>query len=189
MVTDSYFEIGHKHNVCQDYALSGKIDDNTCYAIITDGCSSSHDFCNQLDVGARILAYSAINVIKEISKTNDIFDAVKTKNLDFDIQLSSKILENANEIRISLGLIDMSLDCTLLIAISKTYVIDGNKKNKSIILVYGDGDVVFNMSDGSSVIHSIDFPCGAPYYLNYFINKSRKKEYITKFKPEVIVSN
>ena len=187
MVTDSYFEIGYKHDICQDYALAGKIDENTAYAIITDGCSSSHDFCRQLDVGARILAYSAINVIKDLNKTNDIFEAIRTKNVDFDIQLSSKILLSANDTRMRLGLIDMSLDCTLLIAISKSYIVDGQKKNKSVVLAYGDGDIVFNFNDGSTVINSVDFPCGAPFYLNYFLNKDRKKDYIAKFEPDVVV--
>lgn len=55
MNSDCYFEIGHSHTICQDYALTGKINDVLSYAIISDGCSSSP----LVDVGARLLAHSA----------------------------------------------------------------------------------------------------------------------------------
>ena len=55
MNEDCYFEIGHSHTICEDYALTGKINENLSYAIVCDGCSAS----DTVDLGARILAHTA----------------------------------------------------------------------------------------------------------------------------------
>ena len=54
MNADHYYTIGNSHSVCQDYAISGLVE-NGAYAILSDGCSSSPD----VDVGARMLSLSA----------------------------------------------------------------------------------------------------------------------------------
>jgi hypothetical protein len=75
VITDSYFEIGNTHEVCQDYALSGKLNDNLYYAIITDGCSQSHKECGEVDLGARVVAYAARDALFQyFNKETELID-------------------------------------------------------------------------------------------------------------------
>ena len=60
MISDSYFEIGNTHMVCQDYALNGSSPDNRLhYSIVSDGCSSS----KHSEIGAQILCHVAQDCI------------------------------------------------------------------------------------------------------------------------------
>ena len=54
MNSDSYFEIGNTHQICQDYALSGNYKD-MYYSVVSDGCSSAE----HSEIGAQILCHVA----------------------------------------------------------------------------------------------------------------------------------
>lgn len=55
MGSDSFFEIGYSHDVCQDYVLSGEN-----YLILSDGCTSAP----HTDIGARIITHMTKKYIK-----------------------------------------------------------------------------------------------------------------------------
>ena len=90
---DCAFYIGTTHDVCQDYALSGRGG-----VVISDGCSGS----NLSDMGSRVLSITAINKLSELSSLYD-FDAKECVLL---ARPSTKIL----------GLPDTCLDATLFMA-------------------------------------------------------------------------
>lgn len=65
--TNHAFHIGAQHlslgKPCQDYAVSGSINDTTAYAIVSDGCSSG----GETDIGARIVALATKRALEENS--------------------------------------------------------------------------------------------------------------------------
>jgi hypothetical protein len=60
MITDSFFEQGHLHSVCEDYALNGE-----GYTVISDGCSNGGGPRIHTDFGSRLLAKAAEQHIGE----------------------------------------------------------------------------------------------------------------------------
>ena len=96
MNCDCAFRIGSTHEVCQDYALSGK---NT--VSIADGCSGSV----LSDIGSRVLSVTAMNKMIELESLHD-FDE---KELILLARPSIKVLNLPNE----------CLDATLLCAAKK----------------------------------------------------------------------
>jgi len=87
MNSDSYYEIGYSHTVCQDYAING---DNGVlkYAIISDGCSSSKNS----DIGARLLAhlFKQYQLIPE----NIIMNLQQLSNMTDIIQINPEFLDS-----------------------------------------------------------------------------------------------
>jgi len=173
MVTDNYFEIGSTHDVCQDYALSGKINDNLSYAIITDGCSQSHKECGEVDLGARIVAYAARESLKGILEHSESPSMFKVdfqdilQSIIFQVQI--KIIEIGN----SLNLNKLFSDSTLVIAISNG--------DLAYVYVFGDGGVIVKKKDGTIIYDEISYLSSAPYYISYSIDKEREKQYLKEF--------
>lgn len=155
MNTDNIFLIGNEHKVCQDYALSGIIND-TAYAIVSDGCSASPD----VDFGARILSHAAkrkiiFRVNYPIFETNDIGKA--------SISDASQIYGLFHNLHLQ------ALDATLLIATVKDNILNA--------YLYGDGVIVHRSSDDVYITH-IHLTSGAPDYLSYHLSKSRMANYL-----------
>lgn len=96
MNCDCAFYIGTTHDVCQDYALTGK---NTIS--IADGCSSSV----LSDFGSRVLSVTAMNKMTELDSLHDLDE----KELILLARPSIKVLNLPIE----------CLDATLLCAIKK----------------------------------------------------------------------
>lgn len=169
MNSDSHFQIGHSHRVCEDYALSGITKDGGYYAIVADGCSQSkeHNSNAKTDVGARILAHCAVSVI------NEVFGYVMPSTKHIHRIIGGLTIKRAQRIIRDLGLPQASLDATLIVAVS---LLHGNP----LVLFYGDGTVVFE-KDGLETQHSISYPSGAPYYLSYLLDDDRRKGYFDKF--------
>lgn len=160
--TDSLFRIGRNHDVCQDYSIDGKIlVNNFGYIIVSDGCSASTD----TDFGSRLLTRFAENLLVDKLDQFDPRDAI------FNAYQSLHHLS---------FLTSESLDATLLTA----QVID----NKYMIYVCGDGVVTKTRKDGTVEVTSVEFPSGAPRYLNYEINKQRLIDYNEMFGTKRIVS-
>ena len=145
MNSDKFFCIGSSHTICEDYALSGKNGD-TPYAIISDGCSSSMN----TDFGARLLAIAASHYIDLFSKPN------------FNDALINTAIDNAR----SIGLPSTTLDATLLTA----SVVNDNVMVKA----YGDGFIAA-VYDNFIQLYQIEYPSGAPFYLNYLRYPERLK--------------
>jgi len=59
---DVYFTMGASHQVCEDYALSGR-GPGGAFVVVSDGCSSAP----QTDVGARLLAHAAAQQLRTTS--------------------------------------------------------------------------------------------------------------------------
>ena len=151
MNADHSFYIGNTHNVCEDYALSGVVE-NGAFAIVCDGCSSSPE----VDFGARALALSAKRTLA-IGGTEMISD------------LFGKItIDNLRHITDHFPLHPHSLDATLLV----TWI-----KNKEFTVnMYGDG-VFFHQTTKSIRIIHVEFESNTPAYLSYYLDKLRRKEY------------
>lgn len=157
--TDSYYAIGSSHSVCQDYSLSGlknyNVENDTAFALITDGCSASEN----TDFGARLLAKCAEHRIKWF------FPDEKSFRL--------KTIDAANYCVDVLDLNKECLDATLLF-IQADF-------NGYEIRAYGDGGILKLGYDGSVEYIFIEYPSGAPLYLNYYSNEERFERYKSMF--------
>jgi len=156
MNTDHIFQIGKTHTICEDFALSGKVNE-VPFAIICDGCSASPDS----DFGARLLAFAARSLITKESISNIGVEA---------ISLAGQAMST------SWALHAQTMDATLLVA----KIQDG----QVAAALYGDGvfyhretngletmiHVAFEMQDGEEIK-------SAPSYLSYFLNPFRMNDY------------
>jgi hypothetical protein len=167
---DSYFEIGYSHTICEDYALSGRINDDLVFAIVADGCSASAD----VDVGARLLAYSARQVLLQLYRNENNAAALQVLAEDLSRDLAYRIATQADCLRKQLLLPVDVLDSTLLIAI-------GDSKGCARFLCYGDGVAIHKNINGDVFYCNFEYPCGAPYYLSYLLDPAKDKGYREKF--------
>jgi len=141
MFSDSYFEQGVTHEVCQDYALDGN-----GYAIIADGCSNGGGPRIDSDWGARILCKAAEDFLDFLTDPETFISAVGGK---------------AKTIMSCLPNLEPNcLTATLMIM----EVLNDNFKAFTI----GDGVVGGKRKDGRWKIHVIRFQRG-PFYLKYNI--------------------
>lgn len=153
IITDSIFEKGSSHQVCQDYSAS--VQDS---AVGSDGCSSSMD----TDVGARVLVHTLLGQLE----------------LDKDKLESSgeMILRNAMRSSVrtigSMFLPDTALDATIF-----GFKVVGNKL---LSLISGDGYIYKKYKDGYSSLISVDFSENMPFYPSYMTNSSRFLAYKEK---------
>ena len=155
MHTDHDYRIGKDHIVCEDYAISGIIND-VAYAIVCDGCSASPD----VDFGARALALSARETLNNLNCLNETTEYNK-----FGIST----VQRAREVLTKFPLLHpQALDATLLVA----YVKDGILT----CYLYGDGVFIHRSKNNIRLIH-IDFLSGAPAYLSYNLDDERMGRY------------
>ena len=179
MNTDSYFEIGSSHIVCEDYTLSGTMDGELSYAILCDGCSSS----NHTDLGARLLAHIAKDVILYLNRRK----VLHIDNKDFHSSLGNinalfqeLILKKISEVKSSLCLSSETFDATLLIALAI-----GPHVRK--LMSWGDGYFIIkrkppvNATVYGMELISTEFVSGAPYYLSYGLSHDRSTGYFGTF--------
>ncbi len=170
--TDSFVKIGSSHSDCQDFAVSGKVNENIAYAILADGCSSSHTICRELDFGARLMCYSARNVL--LRHCGYIWNANELPEIASDgyylAQIGLTTLREAVSVRHQLGIHPYSLDATLLLVVS-----NGNKHH---FFMYGDGCFVYKRKNDPKIYgHCVEFNSGAPFYLSYHDDAERLKSY------------
>jgi len=164
MNTDCYFEIGHSHTICQDYALTGKLNEHLSYAIISDGCSASP----LVDVGARLLAHSAKEHLITRYESCDAFpDGMDPYLFGFAIIVAAA--KSAQMLSLPLE----SLDCTLIVSL-------GQEKHVRTFL-YGDGGLITKAEGERSYYQEVEFESGAPFYLSYLLNPKREDAYRSKF--------
>jgi hypothetical protein len=151
MNADHYFSIGHGHVVCEDYAISGVVE-NGAFAIVCDGCSNSPD----VDFGARALALSAKRTL-----------TIGGSDMNYDL-FGKVTIRNLEHIGDTIPLHPHSLDATLLAA----WV----KGKDFTVNIYGDG-VFFHQTPTTLRIVHIDFESNCPAYLSYYLDKLRLKRY------------
>jgi hypothetical protein len=154
---DSFFTIGSSHYVCQDYMLSGFLNENQGYVILCDGCSTAIDS----DFGARLLAKAAEMVLKH--------EGVSPDQENF----GSKVIEKAFDAACYLNIPKESLAATLLIAVQDTESVK--------TYLAGDGVIAAKTRTGDIVVYIYDSDNNAPYYLKYLIDPSSRQDYFDLF--------
>jgi hypothetical protein len=141
MISDSFFEQGSTHEVCEDYAVNGYE-----YAVLSDGCSNGGGPRIDSDWGSRLLCKAAEQHLRFANTTPRFLTAV------------SETVQT--QVRTFPGLDVRCLAATLLVLTHRDY--------KEInALVVGDGIVGGKRRDGRWKIYEIEFSRGAPYYLKY----------------------
>lgn len=173
MKTDSYFEIGSSHDVCQDFALTGSINDRIYFIIVTDGCTESHRVSKEVDFGARILAYAAREALKNMLSTLSDLSSIQQNMKVFNKDLRTKIIQSARVIGNLLKLSNLFSDSTLVIAIT-----DGKISNT---FIYGDGGIIIYKISGDIIYREVSFLSSAPYYISYIMDKDRDNGYKISF--------
>lgn len=165
MNSDSHYEIGSSHKVCQDYAIHGN-HNSAHYVIISDGCSSSKD----VDIGARILCHTTKTAIEETMdmacSNGDWHQLVIEPLTEF---IKEYVLRKSRETITNLNLHIESLDATLILAIKDN--------DKTYLICWGDGGYILTKKNGVIEYSTIDYESGAPYYLSYELNSGRAEEY------------
>jgi hypothetical protein len=151
MNADVAIEVGNSHKLCEDYGRAALFpcanDVKLPYVIISDGCSDPKS--PDTDFGARLLVKAAENFL-----------------LVDGNHFATNAIAAASAQAQGIGLHKNSLDCTLLVA---TSTLQGVAK----VMCWGDGAIVARRRDGSMRVIEIQFPSGAPYYLNYELDRNR----------------
>ena len=175
MKTDSYFEIGSSHESCQDYALTGTSGE-IGFAIVTDGCSESHNISGQADLGARVVAYSARKALMNPDIVKIVSEADRGSEPLFSIVLETvrkKIMDSAERVREELNLSPLFSDCTLLMAVVS--------QNKANLFMFGDGVAAVKFKNGDMSVIDVTYLSGAPYYPSYPLDPNRLNAYVQEF--------
>ena len=171
MNANSYFEIGHSHLVCEDYALSEQSCGST-FIIVSDGCSES----NNTDVGARLVTIIARDTLIHLINSNFLKQdkAIETFPIVFQQLFLKKCLETKAVLNLSVN----TFDATLLLS----FVLD----DQLFVLCYGDGHIIYKTKAGLTIADSIEYQSGAPYYLSYQMDNAKKEAYFNEFKESLI---
>lgn len=160
------FEIGSSHIVCQDYSLSGQIENTHGvfnYGIICDGCSSSRDS----DVGARILGMATRRVlINELALIGNVVNLAEAN--EFGNKIVNEIMKS-NDYEFLLK--NNSFDSTLLF-----FICDDEHYR---IFAFGDGCVYVDCQ--GKHVYSIEYAENAPPYLSYRLDKDRLWQYSGRY--------
>ncbi len=159
--TDSFFTMGKRHFVCEDYILTS-MDGKAVF--LSDGCSSSP----HTDIGARFLCLCGMKNIEGCRH----LAATKIVPAYLELGLST-ITEAGNLIEKFPEIPKEALDATLITA----FVSEDN--SYVYIYMYGDGNVALKFKDSPLIVNNYLFLGSAPYYLNYSlpVNHSRLKAY------------
>lgn len=148
MLVDHSFHIGEQHlrqgKPCQDYALSGQLENQVAYAIVSDGCSSG----GMTDFGARLLSLATLRSIEEYTSSGQFeperFAAARDAYLE--------------SYRATLHLEHRDLLATSLYAIANEEWVH--------ISITGDGVIALQHEHGL-LIRSFDWLNNTPYYPAY----------------------
>lgn len=178
---DSHYLIGSSHSVCEDYAIHSdfKFDTNPDFkpvtgviGMIADGCSQS----DNSDVGARSMAWfvnkSFYSYLYSFEGYRRIF--IKGEGLSFHNNLIDHIRgipwNLSSKTFLPYG--EMCLDSTV-------WLISASDKNLAVF-GWGDGAFVVKRKSGTT-IYCVSYESGAPFYLSYYLYKSREESYLATF--------
>jgi hypothetical protein len=169
MSNDFFFRMGTTHTICQDYALSGVINDRP-FALISDGCSGKPDpnipGSPFTDFGSRFLIRSTCRYLDEIRgdygfEVRDSFPAIK---------ITADALAMARQCLLP----STALDATLVGAIH-----DKQKSNVTMFR-YGDGVMAARYKNGNIFYSTVKFGNNMPSYLRYILSPKDMKQYISE---------
>jgi hypothetical protein len=162
-ITDSIFQIGSTHSICQDYAWHFAVGAFRGVAL-ADGCSGAPDS----DVGARILCRTAPAVIAAE------WDLVRAGEWG---TLGDKVAAAAQVVQENLHVAQHALDATLMI------FMHNEDTNEAMIIAWGDG--VIQVNDRQWLLSYKD---NAPHYLSYSLNADRNAAYQETWDPKLCVN-
>lgn len=171
---DHFYEKGHSHLVCQDYALS-QTEKDYAFFVVSDGCGSAPN----TEVGSMLLAQAfkaSYNLIWH--EGIDINEPHGTRSVNgkarpiYAQKISNLVLNRIQEAARSLELSFESLYATLLFG---SY----EKKSKQYSLfAWGDGVFVVLYKDKSYKIIEMEYENNAPYYMQYDYTTGTLESYI-----------
>ncbi len=162
--TDSYYEIGSTHIVCEDYAITGN-GTTFDYAILSDGCSSS----SRVDIGARLLCHAAEEALHHMARIGILHERVNMPEI-----LKALIVKKCLELRAIMCLDPDAFDATLVIALNIR-----EPFRQSVTIAWGDGVIV--TKGDRTIVTDLEYTESAPYYLSYKMSQERNKAYNTQF--------
>jgi len=148
--SDHFFTIGKTHQICEDYCTHN--DTPIPHLVLCDGCSSS----DNTDIGARILTVTVQHILE------------KEGILDYST-FGQKVIQHAWNVAEKMGLARSTLDATVLFAFQQQDAIQ--------VYVYGDGCLLFKDIHEQFGYIDIGFTHNAPYYLTYWLDEARQKDY------------
>ena len=155
---DGFFSIARQHLICQDYAIAAA--EPLPLLLLSDGCSSSRD----TDIGSRLLVKSAEKIVH--SRAN-----IPVRDSEYH-ELGAAILANAVAAAECLALRRSALDATLLLAIYRGDAVTA--------MMYGDGYLAAIRRDGGLEYISVAYADNMPYYLNYWSDDPRQRQYVAE---------
>ena len=148
---DTFLKIGHSHEICQDYILSGT--DPFPYIILADGCSGAENS----DIGARILCHSALRFLKRHQSRMNILT---------ESYIGTSIISDAAKTKAKFYTKMDCLDATLIIAVK----ISGMYK----IYMFGDGVIYWVTPEKYIDYRQVSYKPNAPGYLRYHLDGFQK---------------
>ena len=166
MNCDNFFQIGSTHEVCQDYSLSKKIDENKSYIILSDGCSSSLN----TDIGARILTLCIKNEIEN--------DLLKQNLIPFIRINVSSCLDSSQKTIVELELPQEVLDATSIFSLTNSC--------STYCQILGDGIITIKLKDETILVIKNSYKNNYPFYMNYFNSEERLKSWCRVSKENII---
>ena len=192
ILSDSFYEIGHGHSVCQDYTLHKVISINDFenhIIILSDGCSSSQN----TEVGCKILARAFSCILTDIINTNPsiVFDEEYEHNISQII--SNEFKQYCLDYDFPYGILnslDLNLECldaTIWILIASKNII--TNKVEVFVIGFGDGELIVKRKNSTQIftdIYYVNYPSNAPYYINYLLDQKRQKQYLEQFQKNCI---
>ena len=147
---DHFYDKGHGHEVCQDYALSTQNKDYAFF-VVSDGCGSAPNS----EIGSIIMA----NALK--SSVETLWYREKPMDITKRGSVQKIAITKANEAARALELNPESLYATLLLGFY-------DKQTKEFAMAaWGDGAFAILYDDGHCDIHSIGYEGNAPFYMMY----------------------
>jgi serine/threonine protein phosphatase PrpC len=150
MNANGAFVIGRTHDVCQDYASAGFLQEGA-FAVVADGCSSSPD----TDVGARLLVKAAELLVEKLDTHSE--DTVEW----YHATAVGQAFAHADV----LGVDSRCVDATLLTVRARG--------RQFIATCFGDGAIVLKDRAGEITAYSITFTESFPRYPSYFADIRR----------------
>ena len=155
MQVDHYFTIGSVHQAqgtpCQDYALSGVLNDSVCYGVVADGCSGANA---HTDIGARAISWAFIKTLRErIAGPDTVFA--------FDMFFHEALRNNFKAMQYDPYLPnDLQNYLATLVAFIAT-------PSHTQVLVHGDGAIAVKYANGDIELREFRWWDNMPFYLAY----------------------
>lgn len=159
MITDSFFQQGSTHAVCEDYALHGQN-----FAILSDGCSNGHGPSINSDWGARLLCKAAQQCLSMLGPESS------SKIIDFFLEVGKTAKEQVEIIS------NLAPEC-----LTATLAIIHEHSNSIHHTQIGDGFVGARRRDGQWEIKCIEPQNHGCFYLKYLLFEGESEKWHNRF--------